>query len=60
MPIASKFGDLRINAVVIHSGIGYESFEIEKRLLKFKGEVFFNLDQAIAWTKREIKKIMNR
>ncbi|TJY37718.1 hypothetical protein [Pontimicrobium aquaticum] len=55
MPIAKKFGDLRLNAVVLHSGIGYENFEIEKRLLKFKGEVFFDLDQAVNWIIKEIR-----
>ncbi|TJY34679.1 hypothetical protein [Pontimicrobium aquaticum] len=55
IPIARKFGNLRLNAVVLYSGIGYENFEIEKRLLKFKGEVFFNLDQAIDWITKELQ-----
>ena len=57
IPIARQFGKLTVNAVVVYSNIGYGNFEIEKRLLKFKGQIFFDLNQAIDWTKKEIQNI---
>jgi len=55
LPIVSEFGSLIANAVVVYSNISLNNFELEKRILKLKGEVFFNMDQAIEWTKLEIQ-----
>lgn len=55
IPIANKFGRYIANAVVVYSEMALHNFEIEKRLLRLNGEVFFNLEQAIDWVQSEIK-----
>jgi len=53
IPIANKFGRFMANAVVVYSEMALHNFEIEKRLLRLNGEVFFNLEQAIDWVPSE-------
>ena len=55
IPIINLFGLLVVNAVVAYSNISLKNFELEKRLLKFEGESFSNLEEAFKWTKLEIK-----
>jgi len=56
IPIAHEFGLLVANAVVAYTEIALKNFELEKRVLKLKGESFRNMDEAIKWTKAEIEK----
>jgi hypothetical protein len=56
IPISAKFNSVVANAVVAYTDISLKNFELEKRLLKFKGKFFNNLDSAIAWIKKEVKK----
>jgi len=53
--IAKKFDVVVANAVVAYTDISLKNFELEKRLLKFKGKSFNNLDSAISWIKKEVK-----
>jgi len=57
IPITNLFGLLVVNAVVAYSDISLKNFELEKRLLKFEGESFGNLEEAFKWTKLEIESI---
>lgn len=55
IPIVSEFGLLIANAVVAYTEISLKNFELEKRVLKLKGEAFKNMEDALIWTKQEIK-----
>jgi hypothetical protein len=37
-----------------YNEFSFKNFELEKRLLKLDGEVFFDLDDAIKWTKQKV------
>lgn len=56
IPIADKFNSVVANAVVAYTDISVKNFELEKRLLKFKGRFFNNLDVAITWIDKEVEK----
>ena len=56
IPISDKFNSVVANAVVAYTDISMKNFELEKRILKFKGKIFNNLDSAISWTKNEVEK----
>lgn len=56
IPISDKFNSVVANAVVAYTDISVKNFELEKRLLKFKGRFFNNLDTAITWIDKEVEK----
>lgn len=56
LSIADKLRAPVVNAVVAYSNIALKNFELEKRILKLKGESFSNLEEAIFWTKQEVLK----
>tara|TARA_R110002073_G_scaffold17446_5_gene65699 strand:- start:25065 stop:25478 length:414 start_codon:yes stop_codon:yes gene_type:complete len=56
IPISSRFNSVVANSVVAYTDISMKNFELEKRLLKFKGKFFNNLDSAINWVKKEVEK----
>ncbi len=56
IPIAKKFDSVIANAVVAYTDISVKNFELEKRLLNFKGKFFNNLESAVTWTDKEIEK----
>jgi hypothetical protein len=55
IPIANQFGMLVVNAVVTYSSISLKTFELEQRLLKFKGETFFNMKDAFEWISLQVE-----
>jgi len=55
IPIANQFGMLVANAVVAYSNISLKTFELEKRLLKFNGESFFNMEDAFEWITLQVE-----
>jgi hypothetical protein len=55
LPIVSEFGLLVANAVVGYNEFSFKNFELEKRLLKLDGEIFFDLDDAIKWTNQKVE-----
>ena len=57
IPISDKFNSVVANAVVAYTDISLKNFELEKRLLKFKGKFFNNLDSAISWINKEVEKV---
>lgn len=59
IPISNKFDSVVANAVVAYTDLSVKNFELEKRLLNFKGKFFNNMDSAITWVKKEIKKAVN-
>lgn len=56
IPISNKFESVVANAVVAYTDISLKNFELEKQLLNIKGKFFNNLDSAIAWIQKEVKK----
>ncbi|TJY33896.1 hypothetical protein [Pontimicrobium aquaticum] len=56
IPISDKFNSVVANAVIAYTDISVKNFELEKRLLKFKGKFFNNLNSAISWTNKEVEK----
>jgi hypothetical protein len=56
-PLTDLFGLLVVNAIVAYSDISFKSFELEKRILKFKGISFNNLKEAFEWTTLEVENI---
>ena len=54
IPISDKFNSVVANAVVAYTDISMKNFELEKRLLNFKGKFFNNLDSAITWIVKEV------
>jgi len=56
IPISNKFNSVVANAVVAYTDISLKNFELEKRLLNFKGKFFNNLDSSISWIKKEVEK----
>ncbi len=55
IPIANQFGMLVANAVVAYSSISLKTFKLEQRLLKLKGESFFNMKDAFEWTTLQVE-----
>lgn len=55
LPVTNQFGLLVANAVVGYNDLSFKNFELEKRLLKLDGEVFFDLNDAIAWTNQKVE-----
>ncbi len=56
LPLKNEFQFLFFNAVVAYSDITLKNFEIEKQMLGFKGKIFRNMEAAVNWTSRMIKK----
>jgi len=59
IPITDKFNSVIANAVVAYTDISVKNFELETQVLKFKGKFFNNMDSAITWVKKEVKKGTN-
>lgn len=56
IPLSKNFENVIANAVVAYTDISLKNFELEQKLLAFKGKFFNNLDSAIEWIKKEVKK----
>ncbi|MGM5471140.1 hypothetical protein ACS386_12750 [Flavobacteriaceae bacterium LMO-SS05] len=54
-PFVADIKFLVANAVVFYNKSLFESLELENVMLKLNGTVFFNLNDAIKWTKKKVK-----